>query len=126
MSKRKGQRAKKMTAQSDASVQAFTFGEPSAVLDRRDILDYAECINNGKWIEPPVSFAGLAKSLRAAVHHSSPIYVKRNILASTFIPHPLLNQQEFSRYVLDYLVFGNAFLEKRFNQIGRASCRERV
>ncbi|HID8405392.1 TPA: phage portal protein, partial [Serratia marcescens] len=52
-------------------MQAFTFGEPSAVLDRRDILDYTECVGNGKWIEPPVSFSRLAKSLRAAVHHSS-------------------------------------------------------
>lgn len=120
MSKRKGRRAKAMTMakKPDQAMQAFTFGEPSAVLDRRDILDYAECIGNGKWIEPPVSFAGLAKSLRAAVHHSSPIYVKRNILASTFIPHPLLSQQEFSRFVLDFLVFGNAFLEKRYNRLG--------
>ncbi|HHK7959193.1 TPA: phage portal protein [Serratia marcescens] len=100
-------------------MQAFTFGEPSAVLDRRDILDYTECVGNGKWIEPPVSFSGLAKSLRAAVHHSSPIYVKRNILASTYIPHPLLSQQDFSRFVLDYLVFGNAFLEKRFSVTGK-------
>ncbi|TBL82188.1 phage portal protein [Hafnia alvei] len=121
MSKRKGQRAKAMTMakKPDQAMQAFTFGEPSAVLDRRDILDYAECIGNGKWIEPPVSFTGLAKSLRAAVHHSSPIYVKRNILASTFIPHPLLSQQAFSRFVLDFLVFGNAFLEKRYNRVGK-------
>lgn len=78
-----------------------------------------ECISNGKWYEPPVSFAGLAKSLRAAVHHSSPIYVKRNILASTFIPHPLLSQQDFSRFVLDFLVFGNAFLEARKSVTGK-------
>ncbi|RTF38324.1 phage portal protein, partial [Serratia marcescens] len=51
-------------------------------------------------------------------HHSSPMYVKRNILASTFIPHRLLSQQEFSRYVLDYLVFGNAYLEERQNRLG--------
>lgn len=108
----------KMTADSQ-NMQAFTFGEPSAVLDRRDILDYVECISNGRWYEPPVSFTGLAKSLRAAVHHSSPIYVKRNILASTFIPHPLLSQQDFSRFVLDFLVFGNAFLEQRFSATGR-------
>ena len=43
-------------------MQAFTFGEPSAVLDRRDILDYTECVGNGKWIEPPVSFSELAKA----------------------------------------------------------------
>lgn len=97
------------------SMEAFTFGEPTAVLDRRDILDYVECINNGQWYEPPISFSGLAKSLRAAVHHSSPIYVKRNILASTYIPHPLLSQQDFSRFALDFLVFGNAFIEKRLS-----------
>lgn len=119
MSKRKGRKALPGVATAaHQSVEAFTFGEPSAVLDKRDILDYAECISNGKWLEPPISFTGLAKSLRAAVHHSSPIYVKRNILASTFIPHPLLSQQAFSRFALDYLVFGNAFLEKRQNRLG--------
>lgn len=52
------------------------------------------------------------------MHHSSPINVKRNILTSTFIPHPLLSQQAFSRFVQDYLVFGNAYLEKRTNRRG--------
>ncbi|HAX5866746.1 TPA: phage portal protein, partial [Escherichia coli] len=122
MSKKKGKTpqpaAKTMTA-SAPKMEAFTFGEPVPVLDRRDILDYVECISNGRWYEPPVSFTGLAKSLRAAVHHSSPIYVKRNILASTFIPHPWLSQQDFSRFVLDFLVFGNAFLEKRYSTTGK-------
>ncbi len=124
MSKNKGRKPQpRKTARSmkaDApQPMAFTFGEPSAVLDRRDILDYLECVNNGRWYEPPVSFNGLAKSLRAAVHHSSPIYVKRNILASTFMPHPLLSQQDFSRFALDFLVFGNAFLELRKSITGR-------
>ncbi len=108
-----------MTASASQKMEAFTFGEPSPVLDRRDILDYVECINNGKWYEPPVNFSGLAKSLRAAVHHSSPIYVKRNILSSTFIPHPLLSRQDFSRLVLDYLVFANGYLEKRMSVTGQ-------
>lgn len=124
MSKRKSRRPQQSKAVNQTTadapkMEAFTFGEPSPVLDRRDILDYVECISNGKWYEPPVSFTGLAKSLRAAVHHSSPIYVKRNILASTFVPHPLLSQQDFSRFVLDFLVFGNAFLEKRMSATGR-------
>lgn len=32
--------------------------------------------------------------------------------------HPLLSQQAFSRFVQDYLVFGNAYLEKRTNRLG--------
>ncbi len=122
MNKRKNRQRNNRAAPTNTGAQkmeAFTFGEPTPVLDRRDILDYVECISNGKWYEPPVSFAGLAKSLRAAVHHSSPIYVKRNILASTFIPHPLLSQQDFSRFVLDFLVFGNAFLEARKSVTGK-------
>lgn len=119
MSKRKSRKAvPQQHAQTASQVEAFTFGEPSPVMDKRDILDYVECIGNSRWYEPPISFDGLARSLRAAVHHSSPIYVKRNILASTFIPHPLLTQQEFSKFALDYLVFGNAFLELRRNALG--------
>ncbi|KGB03293.1 phage portal protein, PBSX family [Enterobacteriaceae bacterium ATCC 29904] len=108
------------TAEPSQSMEAFTFGEPTAVLDRRDILDYVECIDNGQWYEPPVSFSGLAKSMRAAVHHSSPIYVKRNILVSTYIPHPLLSRRDFSRFALDYMVFGNAFIEERRGLSGKA------
>lgn len=120
MSKRKGRKALTSPAPTTQGqdFEAFSFGEPSPVLDKREILDYIECTGNGKWYEPPINFDGLARSVRAAVHHSSPMFVKRNILASTFIPHPMLSQQEFSRYALDYLVFGNAFLEVRKNQLG--------
>lgn len=100
------------------AAKAFTFGDPVPVLDRRELLDYVECVVMDRWYEPPVSFDGLARTFRAAVHHSSPINVKRNILTSTFIPHPLLSQQAFSRFVQDYLVFGNAYLEKRTNRLG--------
>lgn len=101
-----------------AAAEAFTFGDPVPVLDRRELLDYVECVVMDKWYEPPVSFDGLARTFRAAVHHSSPINVKRNILTSTFIPHPLLSGQAFSRFIQDYLVFGNAYLEKRTNRLG--------
>ena len=103
---------------SGAASAAFTFGDPIPVLDRRELLDYVECVANDRWYEPPVSVDGLARTFRAAVHHSSPISVKCNILASTFIPHPLLSQQAFSRFALDYLIFGNAYLEKRTSRLG--------
>lgn len=99
--------------------QAFTFGDPVPVLDRRELLDYLECLNVGRWYEPPLSWDGLARSFRATAHHSSPIYVKRNILVSTFIPHPLLSRSNFSRWVLDYLIFGNAYLEQRMNRLNK-------
>jgi PBSX family phage portal protein len=94
-------------------IQAFTFGDPEPVLQRGDILDYIECWMNGRWYEPPVSWDGLAKSFRANPHHTSSIYFKRNVLASLYKPHPLLTREAFGALVLDYLTFGNAYLEKR-------------
>lgn len=101
------------------SAMAFSFGDPLPVLDGRDMLQYIEAWRMGKWYEPPVSLNGLAKSFRSAPHHASAIYVKRNILVSTFRPHPLLSRGDFSRFVLDYLVFGNAYLERVENRLGQ-------
>ncbi|MBM3114953.1 phage portal protein [Jeongeupia naejangsanensis] len=102
-----------------STVEVFTFGDPEAVLDRRGIFDYLQCLHNGRWYEPPISWEGLAKTFRVTPHHSSPLYVKRNILVSTFKPHPLLSRSAFSAWVLDFLVFGNAYLERRDAMSGR-------
>jgi len=90
------------------SVHTFTFGEPVPMLDRSQTLDYLECWAGEQWYEPPLSWAGLAQSFRASTHHSSAIFFKRNALVSAFIPHPWLSRANFSRFVLDFLIFGNA------------------
>ena len=99
-------------------MEAFTFGDPMPVLDRADILNYAECWSNGRWYEPPVSWDGLAKSYRAGTHHASALQFKRNVLMSTFVPHKLLSREAFGRWALDYLVFGNGYVEDRQNLLG--------
>lgn len=106
------------TASADSNIEAFTFGDPTPVLDRREIMDYAECLNAGKWYEPPISWEGLARSWRAAVHHNSALAVKRNVLVSTFKPHPLLSRSDFAQVVIDYLVFGNLYLQQVKNRLG--------
>lgn len=110
--------ARHRPAASSGKVAAFTFGDPVAVLDRRELLDYAECVDAGKWYEPPVSWDGLARSWRASVHHSSALAVKRNVLVSTYQPHRLLPRSEFAKLVMDYLVFGNLYLQPVFSRLG--------
>lgn len=105
-------------ATSASRMEAFSFGDPTPVLNKSAILDYIECWKNGKYYNPPISFDGLAKSFRASVHHSSPIYVKRNLLSATFVPHKLLSREDFSRFALDQLVFGNSYLEHIKNRLG--------
>lgn len=75
MGKSKKNRAaatKQIQLKSQTTAEAFSFGDPVPVLDRRELLDYVECVQMDRWYEPPVSFDGLARTFRAAVHHSSP------------------------------------------------------
>ncbi|MCL2656158.1 MAG: phage portal protein [Betaproteobacteria bacterium] len=106
------------TGQGAGDVEVFTFGEPEAVLERRWLLDYLSCASNGRWFEPPVSFAELGKTFRAAVHHSSPIYFKRNLLIEMFEPSRLLSRAAFGAYVLDFLIYGNGYLRRIDNRLG--------
>ncbi|MDG9854103.1 phage portal protein [Pseudomonas nitroreducens] len=97
----------------ETSMEAFTFGEPVPVLDSRGILDYVECWSNGRWYEPPLSMYGLAKGMRSSPYVQSALMFKRNMLAKTFIPHRLLSLAAFEQFSLDWLTFGNGYLEKR-------------
>ena len=108
-----------VTPPAATSVQAFSFGEPEPVLNRREILDYIECWNNGRWYEPPVSFSGLAKSFRASTHHSSAIYFKANILASTLRPNPYVSRFTMKKLAIDFQIFGNAYPRRVLSMTGK-------
>ncbi|MEC5408888.1 phage portal protein [Paraburkholderia sp. MPAMCS5] len=110
------------TVQADASrpaqSTAFTFGEAMPVMSRAEILDYAELVTINGWYEPPVSWAGLSKVFRSGTHHASAIYFKRNVLASTFIPHRLMSRDSFRRWALDFMIFGNGYQVAVKNRLG--------
>lgn len=100
------------------AIQAFTFGEPEPVLSRATMLDMLECWHNQRWYEPPVSLDGLARAFRASPHHSSAIILKRNMLAASLDPTPYMSRKTFAGLVQDYLVMGNAYVQKIRNRLG--------
>jgi PBSX family phage portal protein len=103
---------------SNGKFEAFTFGEPTPVMDRYEML-YTGCWAAGQdYYEPPVDLGALAKSYRATAHHGSALQVKRNILVKSFQPTKYLSRQDFSRMALDYLVFGNLYGEMITNRLG--------
>jgi len=115
-----------VSSQTDGQqVEVFTFGEPEPI-SRMRLLDYVESMWNGRWYEPPYPLDGLAGAFRASPHHSSAIYLKRNLLASAFIPHPMLSRADFKAWAQDFLVFGNGYLEIRRALTGRAMRFEHV
>lgn len=95
-----------------ATVEVFSFGDPVPVLEQWQSFYFGEANIFERWYTTPFDCDALAKTMKASPHHSSPIYAKRNILASTFIPHPLLSHREFCKLALDYLTFGNAYIER--------------
>lgn len=107
-------------AAAQATKMDFTFGDPEPVMDRRQFFDYLECVKIGKWYAPPISMDGLARTFVAAVHHSSPILVKKNILVKTFVPHKKFSTDQFAQLALDFLVFGNAYLDRTLSRLGNA------
>lgn len=101
------------------NMEAFSFGDPTPVLDRYDFLYAGIWMSPNEWYEPPVDLPALSKSYRATAHHGSALQVKRNILVKTFQPHPLLSRRDFASAALDYLVFGNAYFEQVYGRLGR-------
>ena len=101
-------------------MEAFTFGDPTPVLDTRGILDYLECWQNGRWYEPPVSLDGLSKTARANVYLQSGLRFKVNMLVRTFRPSRLLNTEGFEQFATDWVHFGMAYLERRNSMLGNA------
>lgn len=105
--------------QGENGAEIFTFGDPVPMLDQRDIFEYLECpVIRDTWYDPPLSFEGLAQSLRSGIHHSSPVFVKTNLIVSTLRANRLLSKFDAQGFILDYLVFGNGFLELRRNGLG--------
>ncbi|MBH1599079.1 Presumed portal vertex protein, partial [Stenotrophomonas maltophilia] len=84
------------------SIEAFTFGEASPVLESRGFLDYLECWRNGRYFEPPMDLQGLSRTTRSNPYLHSGLTFKRNMLVRTFRPHRLLSREAFSQLALDY------------------------
>lgn len=105
---------------SRAAVEIFTFGDPEPVLERRQLFELFETTHNGRWYEPPVPPTQLGQLFSAmSSHHQSAILLKRDMLAGAFAPSRWLSRADFARWVLDWLIFGNAYMERVDNNAGR-------
>lgn len=103
---------------SQSPFSMISFGDPVPALETNQLFDYLESYDNGRWYEPPISQEGIAKMLRSSVYLQSGLTFKRNLISGTFIAHPWLSKRMFDQYVLDFLVFGNAYLEIKRNRLG--------
>lgn len=99
-----------------------SFGEAEPVLDGHTLFEYGYCPKWLDWYEMPYDMVATAKLFRATSHHTSSIVIKRNILTSDFIPHPLLSRHEFSALALNILTFANCYAHIQRNVFGGIVC----
>lgn len=102
-------RSPAVISQPNRKVMMRNFGDPEPVLDGQSLFQYGYCPEWQEWYELPYDIEATARLFRATSHHTSALIVKRNILNSTFIPHPLLNRQQFDALALNILTFANAY-----------------
>lgn len=101
-----------------SSARSFSFGDPEPVMSRRELIDYLECWNNGRYYEPPIPMAALTRAENVSPHHASAIAYKVKQLAKDFIPHRLLDRPTFTALAHNYAVTGNGYVEVVPNRIG--------
>lgn len=94
------------------------FGEAEPVLDGHALFEYGYCPKWLDWYELPYDMLATAKLFRATSHHTSALIVKRNILTSDYIPHPLLSRHEFNALALNLLTFANCYVHVKRNLFG--------
>lgn len=73
-------------AKQGKQIEAFTFGEPIPVLERREIFDYLECVLIDNYYEPPISFEGLSR-----------LFAPRRITAVRFMLNVIFSPVPLSR-----------------------------
>lgn len=100
----------------DVEVDAFAWG-----LDERLnwLSDLWECVDNGKYYEPPVNLFDLAALMRVGIHHASALQCKLNVLTATFVPSKWLSRGEFKKLAYGFLVLGNGYLQIERNRLGQ-------
>lgn len=117
MAKVKADKAKTNVQDETKRIHSFSFGDPEPSLTKGNVIGFIMPSFDG-YYDLPLPMQGLADTLKASVHHGSALKVKRNLIVSNFIDSPFLSRSEFTRFVQDYLVFGNGYLERRKNKLG--------
>lgn len=97
----------------------FAFGDPTSVIDRRELSQYFEIWHNGKWYELPLPAGKLAQAFNMSPHHRSAVALKVNMLVSQQVATRWLTSDAFERFALDFVQMGNAYLESVPNMAGR-------
>ncbi len=96
----------------------FTFSNPQEI-HALELLNYFQSNFNGTYYEMPYSVNAHAKYFYTLLYLRSALQLKTQVLTSCAVHNVQLSHQDFEKFVMDYLWFGNAYLEKITNRQGK-------
>lgn len=96
----------------------FTFGNPQEI-SPLDLLNYFQSNFNGTYYEMPYSVNAHGKYFYTLLYLRSALQLKAQVLTSCLISDDRLSKLDFEKFSIDYLWFGNAYLEKITNRKGK-------
>jgi PBSX family phage portal protein len=104
---------------SDTRSLEFRMDDAIPMMDGSSLLDYTEVWLVDDYYETHISLKGLAKTFKASPAHSSSIHWKANRLAASYIPSKHLSREDFYKFSLNFFIFGNGYLERVNNRLGK-------
>lgn len=101
--------------ESQIDVDVFNFMDDAPAF----LFDYLQCVDNGTYFEPLVSYESLMQLMTAGVHHASALQAKANVLFKTFVPNEYLSRKDFESFCMNYLVLADGYLHIVRNRFGQ-------
>lgn len=104
-----------MNTEQNNNFQCFSYGFD---FENRhpEFFDYLRCEIERhlqfEFYSTPLPLDEIAKLARKGIYHAACLQLKKNLLSSVFIPSKQLPRAQFERFAFEFLVFGNAYLER--------------
>jgi PBSX family phage portal protein len=116
-----------MTQEVKKAALAFTFGDPETVL-KGELSQYlgVYLLDNGQYYQTPIPWTGLARIRGANAYHWPTLEFKVNMVLRGFVGSPALSRAKLRKVVSDYMVFTNAYLQRRCNLFGQVIAYEHL
>jgi len=109
-----------MSKKTKKGALAFSFGDPETIL-KGELSQYlgVYLIDNGQYYQTPIPWVGLARIRGANDYHWPTLEFKVNMVLRGFSGSAALSRTIFRKVATDYMVFANAYLQRRYNLFGQ-------
>lgn len=111
-------KTKKLKKNNQSQNEAFTFDLTAAVTPSEGLI-FQEMFFYSDYYMPPLDFEYLGKAFDISSALQSAIHAKKNSFISTFKSNKYISRKTLKASFLEYEIYGNCFLRKRFNALAQ-------